>query len=407
MDLTKMSLNIEFAGKTFKNPVIAASGIVTNNLYSTKKCIEAGVGGVIIKSVVYYNDHISPPRPQVWLLDRYGYQCGSTNIAAGFLSPEKGVKLLQELRPLAEKESTVLIGNINLTGVFREEETRDLGRRLQEAGAEMIEVSTSCPIMVALEFAGDWSKVTDIKFLTKIITTLKEEVSIPVFLKLPAHVGIDYADAIEQAGADAHSILSIVPGTVIDIETGRPLVPLPHYLGHALRHHANYQTSRLALKAKRPIMSGGGITTGRDVIERLMCGATLAAVHTAIMRYGYQRFTVMINSLKSFVDKKGYGAVKDIVGISVPYIENFDEYKKFVEQKILPREAMTITIDNDRCVRCGSSLCENCWNGAISKKQGFPEVDLERCEFCGICQSICPAGAISIRPKTELSACTR
>jgi len=398
-----MSLSIEFAGVSFKNPVVASSGVITRSFYGAKKCIEAGVGGIVIKSVCHNPRSWPVPRPAIFFFDRYGCIGANTDIETGFLPVEQGVKLLNNLKPIAKKEDARLIGNINLSGVSKlnEEEAReisDIARKLEDAGAEMIEISMSCPIMSVLEHGTSfWSYMPDVDLQVKIIRTLKAEVSVPVFLKLPFEKLIKNVDKLEEAGADAHSLATRIPGTVIDIETGRPIVPLPHYYGPGEIAHTCYHLSKLALKATRPITVGGGITTSRDVIQALMCGATLGSVQTAVMRYGHKHLTEMGDGLKSFIKRKGYSSVKEIIGIAAPHVENIEEYVKFFNERLLPKEAMSITVDEATCTRCG--ICTNCPYGAMTIDD-FPKVDLERCEFCGTCQSICPVAAITIKPKT-------
>jgi dihydropyrimidine dehydrogenase (NAD+) subunit PreA len=137
---------------------------------------------------------------------------------------------------------------------------------------------------------------------------------------------------------------------------------------------------------------------GRDVIERLMCGGTIIQVMTATMRYGPNVFADMIDELRSFMLRKGYESVKDIIGIAVPHVNNPEEYAEFVEERQVPREAMAMTIDKATCTGCGE--CAVCLYGAMVMKDGFPKWDAKTCEFCGICQTICPVDAIAIRLKT-------
>jgi Pyruvate/2-oxoacid:ferredoxin oxidoreductase delta subunit len=228
---------------------------------------------------------------------------------------------------------------------------------------------------------------------------LKAAISIPFYLKLHTDVTFRNVKRFEDAGVAAHCVYSLLPATVIDIETGRPILPFPQpYYGRGITAHENYQTARLASVAECPVVTSGGTMKGRDVIERLMCGGTIVQVMTAAMRYGPQVFTDMIDELRSFMLRKGYGSVKDIIGIAVPHINNPEEYAQFVEERQVPQEAMAMTIDKPKCTGCGQ--CTVCPYGAMVMKDGFPKWDSKICEFCGICQTICPVDAITIRPRT-------
>ena len=45
------NLGVEFAGVKFKNPVLVGSGEPTMRIENIRRCIEAGAGGLVVKSV--------------------------------------------------------------------------------------------------------------------------------------------------------------------------------------------------------------------------------------------------------------------------------------------------------------------------------------------------------------------
>lgn len=408
--MVDVDLTVTIESITFKNPVVAASGIITRSVHSVKKCIEAGAGAVVTKSITFVSGVSGGkwllPRPAIWLLDKYGDPGSSQNISIGNLPDKQGVEFVKQIKPITKGAGAVLIANMNLMGdldTFTEEEalerTGDLARKLEAAGADMVEVMRACPIDVGRQSGGDWGEASDVDYTEKIIRTLKAAINIPFYLKLHTDVTFRNIKRFQEAGVAAHCVYSLLPATVIDIETGRPILPFPQpYYGHGITAHENYQTARLASAAECPIVTSGGTMKGRDVIERLMCGGTIVQVMTAAMRYGPQVFTDMIDELRSFMLRKGYGSLKDIIGIAVPHVNNPEEYAQFIEERQVPREAMAMTIDKSKCTGCGQ--CAVCPYGAMLMKDGLPKWDSKICEFCGICQTICPVDAITIRRRT-------
>jgi pyruvate ferredoxin oxidoreductase delta subunit len=58
-------------------------------------------------------------------------------------------------------------------------------------------------------------------------------------------------------------------------------------------------------------------------------------------------------------------------------------------------------LDKEKCIKC--ALCWiYCPDAAIKpSEEGYYEVDLYYCKGCGICASVCPAGAITMIAEEE------
>ncbi len=94
-------------------------------------------------------------------------------------------------------------------------------------------------------------------------------------------------------------------------------------------------------------------------------------------------------------DRKDYKKVDEIIGIAAGHIENSAEFNEFVKEKQIPKELVTIIVDPVKCNGC--TRCTSCCNGAITMEEGLAIIDLECCERCGICETICPVQAIAIQ----------
>jgi dihydroorotate dehydrogenase (NAD+) catalytic subunit len=65
---------------------------------------------------------------------------------------------------------------------------------------------------------------------------------------------------------------------------------------------------------KIPIMGCGGITNWRDAVEFFLAGASVVQVGTAIGMEEPKVFKDIIRGLISYLKKKGYRSVRDLVG---------------------------------------------------------------------------------------------
>ncbi|OYT43305.1 hypothetical protein B6U84_06200 [Candidatus Bathyarchaeota archaeon ex4484_40] len=65
-----------------------------------------------------------------------------------------------------------------------------------------------------------------------------------------------------------------------------------------------------------PIIGCGGVTSWRDAVEFMLAGASAVQVGTAVALKGLNIFRLITEGVKSYLERKGYGSVREIVGLS-------------------------------------------------------------------------------------------
>jgi dihydroorotate dehydrogenase/Pyruvate/2-oxoacid:ferredoxin oxidoreductase delta subunit len=384
--------NMDIAGVTFKNPIIVTAGTPTRKVHGLESSIRAGAGGVCTKSISFQPFSWPFPRPCNSFLDKWGDPGSIIGFELGFWQPEEGENFIKKIRPLAEKENTRVIANIAVEE-FETEKLKDLAKRLQDSGADMIEIGCPCPILIPIEVSEAWYE----KNLSRVIEILKEAVDVPVYPKL-------FVDAlseknmrrIEDAGADAVHLVPPPHGITVDVESGKPFIPIYGlYYNRGWRGIGSYWTYIVSEMAKIPVISSGGVFGGRDAVERVMLGASLVGICTAVIYYGYQRISKIIKEFDEFMERKGFRTIEDILGVASPYVGDLQAFGRLVQQRQVPRETVTIEIDYAKCTKCGRCLV--CNYGAMTMENKTPRIDLTLCERCGVCESLCPVDAIMIQ----------
>ena len=141
------------------------------------------------------------------------------------------------------------------------------------------------------------------------------------------------------------------------------------------------------------LMSSGGLWTATDCLERMMCGAKLVALHTALQYYGHKLISDLLDGISKYLDRKQL-QMENIVGVAVPSVVQPERYTAFIEDRLVTEEALKVFVDSEKCNGCG--ICLRCINGAFTMEDGLAVVNLDLCERCGICESMCPTSAISI-----------
>jgi dihydroorotate dehydrogenase (NAD+) catalytic subunit len=141
-------------------------------------------------------------------------------------------------------------------------------------GVETIELNLSCP---NVDEAADSA--------AEIVAACRSATTLPLYAKLSAaHPDVaDVARAVASAGADGLSVINTLRATALDKRL-RPVLARGSggYSGPALKPVALHAVGACADATGLPIVGMGGISTGRDALEFLACGARDVALGTVL-----------------------------------------------------------------------------------------------------------------------------
>jgi len=216
---------------------------------------------------------------------------------------------------------------------------------------------------------------------------------VPVFMKLSPHPNIqEIALALEDAGADALVMInSFGPCLGIDIETGLPLMGSKDGFGWLSGAAIKPLALRCVYDAARvvriPIIGVGGVSNGRDAAEILMAGASAVQVCTEAILRGPTVYAKIAGELNKFLDEHGYASVDEIRCLTL----------RLMRQRGAPHSDGPPEVNMERCSLCG--ICEkSCPYGAIhaNKEAGILEIDEEKCFHCGLCVTRCKLRAMTM-----------
>jgi dihydroorotate dehydrogenase (NAD+) catalytic subunit len=170
---------------------------------------------------------------------------------------------------------------VNIAGATVEEYGKLAARLDKVKGVSGIEVNISCPNVKAggLEFGSDARSAARVTEVVKKATTL------PVIVKLTPNTSdiVSLAKAVEEAGADAISLINTLKGMSIDTKTKRPVLGnvFGGLSGPAIKPVALAMVYQVAGTIDIPIVGCGGISTTNDALEFIIAGATAIQIGTA------------------------------------------------------------------------------------------------------------------------------
>lgn len=298
-----VDLTVSLSSLKMRNPLMLASGILGNTGAVLRRVAEAGAGAVVTKSIGLKprKGYLNPTIVEV--------DCGFIN-AMGL--PNPGVDVFLEELKIARKSNVPVIASVFGSTV---DEYVEVAYRMEQAGADAIELNLSCPHAGGLiQFSQEPQKTFEV------VNAVKSTVKIPVFAKLTAEVTsiVEVGRAAERGGVDGVTAINTLRAMVIDIEAARPILSnkFGGLSGRAIKPIAIRCVYELYEELNIPIIGVGGILDYRDVVEFMMAGASAVQIGSAIAIRDLNIFKEITVNLEEYVEEEGYRSLKSIIGLA-------------------------------------------------------------------------------------------
>ena len=286
-----------------KNPVMTASGTFGYGEVYAPYVDLSLLGAVVVKGLSLRPRSGNPP-PRIMetpsgMLNAVGLQ----NI---------GVEaFIEEKLPFLRSFRVPVI--VNIFGESVEEYAEVAGILDRADGVYGLEVNISCPNIKrgGITFGADPSAAAEV---TK---RVKKATRLPVIVKLTPNVTDIGAIArrVEEAGADALSLINTLRGMSVDVEKRTPRLAMVTggLSGPAIRPVALRMVWEVRQAVSLPIIGIGGITNARDALEFLIVGASAVQIGTA--NFINPRATLdVLEGLRIYMERKGIGDIGEIIG---------------------------------------------------------------------------------------------
>ena len=133
---------------------------------------------------------------------------------------------------------------------------------------------------------------------------------------------VEIAQAVVEAGADGiTAINSLGPGIILDIETCRPV--LAHgtggVSGPAIRPIAVRCVRDICQAVDVPVLAVGGVTSGRDVVEMLLVGATAVGLGSAVAYRGINVFQRACDQVEEYMEQHELKNLRNLRGKALSF----------------------------------------------------------------------------------------
>jgi len=295
-------LSTRLCGVRLKNPVIAASGTFGFGREYDVLYDIGQLGGISVKGLTLEPRQGNPPH-------RMAETASGMLNSVGLQNPGVDAFIAGDLPWLLDKRLAVIA---NIAGSTEEEYCR-MAEKLAGTGVHMLEMNISCP-NVRLGGVAFGVKPETVYSVTRAV---KKRAGQPLMVKLSPNVAdiAENAQAAEAAGADCVSLINTLTGIAVD--AGRRRMVLANNVGGLSGPAVKPVALRMVWQASRavgiPVVGMGGIMTGEDAAEFLLCGAQAVMVGTASFADPFACPRI-VRELDAFLAAQRVRRVGEIVG---------------------------------------------------------------------------------------------
>ena len=270
-------MTVTFCGIELEHPIVNGSGtfdaIAARRAFGDELLERFPFAAFVSKTVTVEPRQGNPP-PRLW------------ELPAGLMNsiglPNKGLErfLAEDLPELAALPVPVIV---NVMGFTREEVAALVEAFDASPDVAALELNVSCPnVETGLVMGADpWE-------VSALLERVRPLTAKPLIVKLtPNATDVPaVARAAQDAGASALSLINTLRGMALDPRGGGPWLggTTGGVSGPSVRAIALAQVAAVAQAVEVPLVGMGGVQDGRDALDLLRAGATLAAVGTESFR---------------------------------------------------------------------------------------------------------------------------
>lgn len=305
-----MKQETTFAYTKFANPFMNASGVHCMTIEDLQELEKSDAGAYITKSCTLEKRE-GNPSPRYVDLD-----LGSIN-SMGL--PNLGFNYyLDYVLEVQQNQDTPIF--FSIAGMSPEENLEMLDSIQKSAFSGITELNLSCPNVPGKpQLAYDFQATEQL--LEKVFAFFKK----PLGVKLPPYFDLAHfdqmADILNKFPLTyVNSVNSVGNALYIDTEEEAVVIKPKNGFGGLGGQYikptalANVRAFYTRLKPEIQIIGTGGIETGQDAFEHLLCGASMLQIGTALHKEGPEIFTRIRRELQEIMDKKGYQSIDEFRG---------------------------------------------------------------------------------------------
>ena len=303
-----VDLSTEYLGLKLKNPLVPSASPLSRSVDSARALEDAGAAALVMYSLFEEDLRSEAVDMERRLIDHAIAQAAAAGMNGQHFRYRSGLDLyLEQIAALKSALEIPVIASLN--GVDMSDWV-GVGKQLEQAGADALELNV---YYIAADVAQSPDTIEG-RFLF-LLQALRAAVSLPITMKvspyfcaLPA-----FLQKLEAHGAGGVVLFNRFFQPDIDLDTlsmsDQHLLSGPGERLLAMRW-ISLLYGRLGLK----LAASGGVYTWQDSIKMLLSGADVVHLTSALLQFGPQRLTEILDGIAAWMEEKRYESLSDFRG---------------------------------------------------------------------------------------------
>ena len=304
-----MNLATNYLGLELKNPIVPSASPMTRELDSLLLLEAAGASAVVLPSL--FEEQIEHETMAVHAALNFGAEISPESIGGYF--PEMdyyntgATDYIDKLKAAKEVLAIPVIASLNGTTAGG---WTLYARVIEEAGADALELNI---YLIAADPLHTGAQVED-EYLN-LVETVRSAVTIPLAVKVGPYFSSmgNFANRLVSAGADGLVLFNRFYQPDIDLETLSVEPNLVLSTSEEMRLVLRWM-ALLHGRVDASLAATTGVHTPEDVLKLVLAGADVTMLASALLKYGPELITGLINGVSSWLEERGYESLDQARG---------------------------------------------------------------------------------------------
>jgi len=314
-----MNTEVNYLGLKLKNPFIAGSCGLTNNIDRIEEYNNAGVGAIVLKSV--FEEQIN--NEAEWLNSISEYHPESSDYIQNYTMKYNLNNYLDLIKKSKSKCSVPIIASINCAELGT---WTSFASKIEEAGADALEINFH-----TMQFNTE-SKSEDIELkYIKLAKKVKSEINIPIafkisneFTNLPRLISF-----LGGCGVEGVVLFNSFYQPDINLKTLELISAVPFSKKGDFLKELRWTAIVSSKVPTIDISASTGVHHSDDAVKLILSGAKTVQLCSVLYKHDFSIIEKFISGLEAFMENKGYSSIEDFRGkLNYSSIEDPDKYER-------------------------------------------------------------------------------